>query len=119
MHPLYNEAMAIAESLRETRLRAAQLAAELGRAEYDLRVVQARVERALIKRVGGEKNLAPTADGRARIFVLALDADADYATGRKRVDELSLRLAQDKAEGQSQSDRLSVMLAAMRADAGE
>ena len=116
MHPLYNEAVAIADSLREVRLRAVALAAELGRAEYDLRVVQARVERALIKRVGNERSLAPTVEGRTRIFVLALDADADYVAGRKRADDLSERVQRDKVEAQALSDRLGVMLAAMRAD---
>ena len=119
MHPLDQEAMAITESLRETRPRAAQLAAELGRAGHDLPVGQARVERALIKRGGGGKSMAPAADGRARIFVLAMDADADHRLERHRVDDLSQRLARHRAEVRSLSDRLNVVLAAVRADRGD
>jgi hypothetical protein len=52
-------------------------AAELARAEYNLRVTQARVERKWIKKAGGEKALAPTAEDRARILLVALDADEE------------------------------------------
>jgi len=45
MHPLYDEANEVVERLWAARLEVVHLAAELARAEYDLRVTQARVER--------------------------------------------------------------------------
>ena len=122
MHPLYEAAIAATEELRKARLRVARLSVELSQADYRLHLLKARVERGLIKRVGGEKALAPTVEDRARIFVLALDADEDYQAERRRCDELRLELEQAKVEAAALRDRLDVMLAAMRAagsDGGE
>ncbi|RME35108.1 MAG: hypothetical protein D6793_07700, partial [Thermoflexia bacterium] len=92
MQSLYEEAIRLVEELREARLKAVRLAAELAKAEYDLRVAQARVERHWIRQAGGEKNLAPTVEDRTRIFTLALDSDEEYRARRERRDALALQL---------------------------
>jgi hypothetical protein len=118
MHPLHSVANETVDRLKVVRLEAARLSAELVQAEYDLRLAQARVERGLIKKAGGEKSLGPTVEDRARIFVLALDADEGYRACLKRRDELALKLEEAKAEAASLRDRLSVVLATMRAGEG-
>jgi len=118
MHPLYNEANEVVERLRAARLEVVHLSAELARAEYDLRVTQARVERKWIKKAGGEKSLAPTAEDRARILLVALDADEEYRAALQRRDALALRLEEAKVEAEALHHRLSVILAAMRAEEG-
>jgi len=62
MHPLYAEGMKISEKLGELCARVVQLTMELSQIEYELRVIKAKVERALIKQVGGEKKLGPTTE---------------------------------------------------------
>jgi len=110
MHPLYTAATEVVDRLRAARLEVVHLSADLAQAEYDLKLAQARIERGLIKRVDGEKALAPTAKDRDRIFTLALDADPDY--GKMRVDEA-------RAEVASLRDKLNVMLAAMNVAADD
>jgi len=119
MHPLYEMATEVVDRLRAARLEVAHLSVELAQVEYGLRVAQARVERGLIKKVGGEKALAPTVEDRARIFVLALDADQDYGEQLRRRDELEKSLEEARVEVASLRDKLNVMLAAMRATEGE
>jgi hypothetical protein len=116
MHPLYAKSTEVVDQLREARLAVARLAAELSQAEYALRVDQARVERGWIKKVGGEKALAPTSEDRARIYVLALDADPDYKAALARRDDLERELAVAKVEAQALTDRLNVMVAAMQGE---
>jgi len=106
-------ALRTAEELREQRLRSAELAAELAETDYELEVIRARVERGLIKRVKGEKALAPTAEDRNRIFTLALDADEDYRARRKAGAGLRLTLQKAKAEIGFLRDKLRIQLAAM------
>lgn len=119
MHPLYSKAKETVDALETARLDVAQTSTELAQAEYALRVAQARVERGLIKRVGGENALAPTVSDRTRIFTLALDADEDYGEQRTRRDALEAKLGEAKAEVASLSDKLDVMLTAMRTAADE
>jgi hypothetical protein len=113
-------AMATAGELKEKRLQAAKLTMDLADAEYRLSVTRARVERALIKRVKGEKALGPTSEDRNRIFTLALDADPDYQIQLKDGARLRLELEGAKAEMCFLQDKLRIMLAAMRSaeDAG-
>jgi hypothetical protein len=115
MHPLYTAATEVVDRLRAARLEVVHLSADLAQAEYDLRLDQARVERGLIKRVDGEKALAPTAKDRDRIFTLALDADPDYGKQLGRCNALKMRLEEARVEVASLRDKLSVMLAAMKA----
>jgi hypothetical protein len=115
MHPLYASAMEVCEKLRETRLQAVELSSELAQAEYDLQLTKAKVERALIKQVKGEKALGPTVEDRARIFTLALDADKDFQSRLNRRNETELKLERVKAETASMQDKLRVMLAVMNA----
>ncbi len=114
-HPMYPEAMETVEQLRAARLEVARLAAQLNLAEYALRLAQARVERGLIKKVGGEKALAPSAEDRERIFTLALDADEEYQARLRERNELALRLEEAKVEVAYLREKLSVILATMRA----
>jgi hypothetical protein len=118
MHPLYEASIATTEELKEARLRVVRLSTELSQAEHDLCLLRARVERGLIRKVGGEKALAPTVEDRARIFTLALAADPEYEAARKRRDEIALELEQVKVEVAALRDRLDVMLAAMGAVEG-
>lgn len=119
MHPLYARATEVVDRLRAARLEVVHLSDELAQVEYGLRLAQARVERGLIKKVGSERALAPTVEDRARIFVLALDADQDYRERLKRRDGLERRLEEAKVEVASLRDELNVMLAAMKAREGE
>lgn len=114
MHPLYAKAQDTVDALREARLKVVRISTELAQAEYALCLAQARVERGLIKQVGGESALAPTVSDRTRIFTLALDADEDYEEQRTRRDALEAKLGEAKTEVASLRDRLNVMLAAMR-----
>ena len=114
MHTLYETASEITDKLKEARLQVVQLSAELSRAEYDLRLFQARVERGLIKKMGGEKALAPTDKARARIFTLALDADENYKAQLKRRNAIELQLEEAKVEVATLRDKLNLMLTAMR-----
>ncbi len=115
MHPLYTAAMETTDKLREARLQVASLTMELSQAGHALQLIQAKVERSLIKQVKGEKALGPTVEDRARIFTLALDANPDYQAQLKRHDEIELKLEQAKVESAFLRDKLSVMLAAMKA----
>jgi len=115
VHPLYSTAMETTDKLREVRLQVASLSMDLSQAEYNLQLMRAKVERGLIKKVKGEKALGPTVEDRARIFTLALDADADYQGQLKRRNEVELKLEQAKAELASLRDKLSVLLVAMKA----
>jgi len=119
MHPLYAAATEVVDRLRAARREVVDLSAELAQAEYGLRLAQARVERGLIKKVGGERALAPTVEDRARIFTLALDADQDYREQCQRRDGLKASLEEAKVEVASLRDKLNVMVAAMRATEGD
>ncbi len=115
MHPLYEAGMKIIDRLRETRLQVASLSMELAQAEYQLQVIKARVERALIKQVKSERALGPTVEDRARIFTLAVNADPDYQAQLKQHAQLKLKLEQVKTEAAFLRDKLTITLAAMKA----
>lgn len=117
MHPLYADGIKIAEKLGELNTRVVYLSMELSQIEYGLRVTKAKVERSLIKQVGGEKKLGPTTEDRERIFTLALDADQSYKEQLKHRNEVELNLEQAKAEIASLRAKLNVIIAAMRAEA--
>jgi len=123
MHPLYTAATEVVDRLRAARLEVVHLSADLAQAEYDLKLAQARIERGLIKRVDGEKALAPTAKDTAkdrdRIFTLALDADPDYGKQLGRCNALKMRVDEARAEVASLRDKLNVMLAAMNVAADD
>ena len=114
MHALYTTASEITDRLKEARLQVVQLSAELSQTEYDLRLLKAQVERGLIKKVGGEKALAPTVESRARIFTLALDADENYKAQLGRRKAIELQLEEAKVEVAALRDRLNLILTAMK-----
>jgi hypothetical protein len=118
MHPLYADAIEVADRLKEARLQVIGISSELTQAGYDLAVAKARVERGLIKKAGDEKRLGPTTESRERVFTLARDADEAYLAELKRYNEVKVRLEQAKVEVASLRDRLNVMLTAMRAGEG-
>ena len=99
----------IVAKLGETRREVARLSKELRTARYEMAVARARVERALIKKVGGERNLAPTADDRQRIFTLALDADPDYRAKWKKYSDLQYQLDVASAEQRTLEDELRAL----------
>ena len=115
MHPLYETALDVAEKLKGARLRVVQLSTQVGRLDYDLRVTKAKVERALIKQYPHEKALGPTADSRARIYAIAVDADEAYRALMGRHEAAETALGEAKVEESFLEDQLRVMLAAMRA----
>ena len=114
MHTLYETASEITDRLKEARLQVVHLSSELSQTKYDLRVLKARVERGLIKKVGGERALAPTVESRARIFILAVDADENYKTQLERRNAIELQLEEAKVEVATLRDKLNLMLTAMR-----
>ncbi len=114
MNPVYDEAMQLADKLHDARLEIVRIAGELTQAQYELTISAAKIERALIKRVGDEKKLAPTADARERIFILARDADEEYRAQHDRCNRLQLELDKTKAEAATLQDKLRIMTAAMR-----
>ena len=115
---MYEEAMTVAGKLKEARQEVVRLTGELKEAKYDLAVAKAKVERALIKKVGGEKKLGLTAEDRERVYTLALDADETYRSEWKRHFELETRLDLARAKVSALQDQLNVILTAMAADAG-
>ncbi len=119
MHPLYEEAMQVAERLREARLEVIDRTVEAAQAEYDLAVVQARIERGLIKKVGDEKRLGPTVDSRERVFTLARDADQEFLAKLQQHNESKLKLDRAKVEVSALHDKLNIMLAALQKEIGD
>lgn len=95
---LYQEALDVTERIKNVRLKIVDLMARLSEIDYALRVSQAKVERDLIKRVGSEKKLAPTASDRERIFILARDADSNIVALQKQRDDLRFSIEREKAE---------------------
>ncbi len=116
---LIEQGETLLERLEEVRQEIARLSVGLTEAEYQLQVIKARVERALIKRVGGEKALAPTAEDRQRIFALALEADEDYRRQREAVQTLRQRLEERKAEERTLRDRFTWTLTLLRTLGGD
>ena len=116
MHPLYQEAIEVAERLKQARSQVIRLSSELAEAGYALTVAKARVERALIKKVGDERKLAPSAESRERIFTLARDADDDYLARAKAHAEAKARLDEAELEVTALREKLDIMLTAMKAD---
>jgi DnaJ-domain-containing protein 1 len=113
---LYESALQAVEDLKQTCLEQARLVQEFTEAEYDLTVAQARVERAIIEKAGGdEKRLGLTAETRAKAYALALDADENYKEKRIAHIQIKARLEEAKIISRSKYGRLDVMLAALKA----
>lgn len=87
MADLYQEALEIAEQIKDVQLRIIDQKEALEKLEHALAVANAKVERSLIKKRGGEKNLAPTTADRDRIFILARAADETVSALQAQRDE--------------------------------
>ena len=111
---LYQQALETAARIKAVRLKIIAMKERLAGVEYNLRLAEAKVERNLIKRVGSERNLAPTAMDRERIFVLARDADRNIVALRKQRDELQFSIEREKAELSYLQAVFSVFQSAMR-----
>lgn len=111
---LYRQALETAARIKAVRLKIIAMKERLAEVEYKLRLAEAKVERNLIKRVGSEKNLAPTATDRERIFVLARDADQNVVALRKQRDDLQFSIEREKAELSYLQAVFSVSQSAMR-----
>ena len=119
MHPQYETAIEVAEKLKAARLGVIQLSSQLGSLDYGLRVTKAKVERALIKQYPHEKALGPTADSRARIYAIAVDADEGFRALMGRHEAAEIALGEAKVEESFLEDQLRVMLAAMRSSGAD
>lgn len=115
MHPLYTDSLKLIEQLKAARLAVARLSGELAKADYELTLMAAKVEREWIKRVGDDKKLGATVEARERVFTLARDADENYKAQLNKQWEMKTKLDEARVEAAALQDKLSVMLAAMRA----
>ncbi len=115
MNSLYDAAMQVVDELEQERLQVARLSMVLAEAKYALQLTRAKIERGLVKKVGGEKRLGPTVDDRARIFTVAVDADETYREQWKQHNKVRLQLEEAKVRVAALSDKLSVILTAMQA----
>ncbi len=111
---LYQEALETAERIKEVRLKIVELSKRLSEIDYALAVARARVERELIRKVGNEKELAPTAADRERIFILARDADSDVVALQKQRDEVLFSIEREKAELSYLREVMDIMKIAMQ-----
>jgi len=108
------KAMIIVEKIKETRLQAILISNELQEINYDLSIIKAQIERKLIKKMGGEKKLAPTEEARERIFVLARNADEKYVELYKKSISKKTMLEETKVEIKFLQDKLNIILAVMK-----
>ena len=115
MHTLYEDSLKLVEQLKAARLTVARLSDELAKAEYELTLIAAKVEREWIKRVGDDKKLGATVEARERVFTLARDADENYKAQLNRQWDIKAKLDEARIEASALQDTLSVMLAALRA----
>lgn len=111
---LYKEALDVVERIKSVRLKIVDLTKHLSEIDYALAVARAKVERGLIKKAGSEKNLAPTASDRERIFVLARNADSNIVALQKQRDEIKFSIEREKAELVYLQDVLNIMKIAIQ-----
>jgi hypothetical protein len=114
MHPLYSEATQLLKKLKEKRLEVAQLSSQIAQQDYQLTLTRTKIERGLIKKVGDEKKLAPSADSRERIFILARDADSSFLQQHQHLQELKLMLENAKIEILYFQEQIALMQIAMK-----
>lgn len=111
---LYQEALDVVERIKRVRLNIVDLTKRLSEIDYALAVARAKVERDLIKKVGSEKKLAPTASDRERIFVLARNADNNVVALQRQRDEVRFSIDREKAELMYLQEVLNIMKMAMQ-----
>jgi predicted RNA methylase len=113
---LYESALQTVEDLKQARLEQMRIDQECAESEYCLNVAQARVERALIAKAGGdEKRLGLTGEIRGKAYALALDADENYKAKRVVHIQMKARAEEAKIGVMAMYSRLQVMLAALKA----
>ena len=98
MANLYEEALGIVEQIKDVKLQIVDLNEELAKLDYAFNVAVAQVERSLIKRRGSEKDLAPTAGDRERIFILARNADENIVALQNQRDKLRFEIDRLRVE---------------------
>ena len=112
---LYKTTLQAVDELKQARLEQAQVERELNETEYTMQLAHAKVERALIAKMGGdEKRLGLNVDTRERTCLLALNADETYRQKREAVEALKARFAKIKIESTAQYYKLQVLLAVLR-----
>ena len=112
---LYESALQVVEDLKQARLEQMRIDQECAESEYCLNVAQARVERALITKAGGdEKRLGLTGEIRGKAYALALDADENYKAKRATHIQMKARAEESKIGVMAMYSRLQVMLTALR-----
>ncbi len=119
MQITYEQALQVAEELKTVKLQAAELSSEISLEQHELAVIKAKIERGLIRKVGGEKQLAPTVEDRERIFMVACDADDEYKRRWQDLHEKNLTQSQAIIEISTIEEKLTIMLQALRSEQHE
>ena len=113
IHQIYNKAEAVADQLRDGRFVAVSLANDLAQADHDLSVAKAIIERNLVLAMGGEHSVAPSEQGRERVFRVKLANDSTYQARLKARNDLALSLAEAQTEVACLQDKLNILLAGL------
>jgi len=116
MQITYEQALQVAEELKTAKLQAAELSSAISLEQHELAVNKAKIERGLIRKVGGEKQLAPTVEDRERIFTVACDADDEYKRRWRNLHDKNLVLSRSKIEISTLEEKLRIMLEALRSE---
>jgi vacuolar-type H+-ATPase subunit E/Vma4 len=114
----YTEIQQVIEQLRQQRLLVLKHAQEEARLNYQLKFVQAKLERALIRQVGDEKLISPNLEGRERVFILARDSDPEYKTLLAQLSLAEELHEKAKIEVQFYHDKMAALLAFGKGDLG-
>ena len=112
----YEQVLQVVEELKIAKLQAADLSATITLERHELDVIKAKIERGLIRKVGGEKKLAPTVEDRERIFIVACDADGDYKRRWKALHDKRLTSARSQIEIEALDDKLKIMMEALQSE---
>jgi len=112
----YEQALQLAEEIKAARLEAAELSSTLSLERHESAVIKAKIERGLIRKVGGERQLAPTVEDRERIFIVACDADDEYKRRWKNLHDKKLVLSRTKIEIATLEEKLKIVLEALQSE---
>ncbi len=116
MQITYAQALQVAEELKTAKLQAAELSSAIALERHELAVIKAKIERGLIRKVGGERQLAPTVEDRERIFIVACDADGEYKRRWKNLHDKNLVYSRAKIEISTLEEKLNILSEALRGE---